>query len=511
MPMPLLCLFIILPILLLTSSSCLAVNWAFLSDQSQCQVGCLNGGVCAFQREDPAQQKCICLIGIWEGDRCERNVAGPDDATMESKGGDGKMKDEFEEEEWPPDEEESLEESAEEGELKIKSDDKKEKREQNGRWMKEAEGEGEEEELMDEMRKVPENPAKYADDWSEEMGKMPEEEADEEKNGPLPTRVLGKKPDNEREGRMRVSEGKKSSDEKKMLDGDGKSRLGKSTSPNVPRQYLETNTIELGEHFEAPRRGESSAVTIARGPKDGNEEEVFEEPLRKEAGSKKVSKTTTIGRRRKLKMDEWSGRGEGRGGRGEEKSGGRREEGEGRGEERRGQREEGGGSWMCRMGMDSDDSGDRSGCLFLLIWERGGRGDNERSGLKEIIVTMQFYSPFSSFLNCRRSPKFPFRKCLFLLQLTLMLMAVDGGEVREGLEKVGDRVSGAVNELAEVKSGQLWCPIPAAGTKCPSSSPFHYYRCCGPLNNECCLSLQTAALCILQVFIQSHFGVFFIY
>uniref|UniRef100_A0A183C475 EGF-like domain-containing protein n=1 Tax=Globodera pallida TaxID=36090 RepID=A0A183C475_GLOPA len=39
---------------------------------SQCQVGCLNGGVCAFQREDPAQQKCICLIGIWEGDRCER-------------------------------------------------------------------------------------------------------------------------------------------------------------------------------------------------------------------------------------------------------------------------------------------------------------------------------------------------------------------------------------------------------------------------------------------------------
>ncbi|KAI3416165.1 hypothetical protein GPALN_005712 [Globodera pallida] len=358
MPMPLLCLFIILPILLLTSSSCLAINWAFLSDQSQCQVGCLNGGVCAFQREDPAQQKCICLIGIWEGDRCERKVAEPDDATIESKGGDGKMKDEFEEEEWPPDEEESLEESAEEGELKIKSEDKKEKREQNGRWMKEAEGEEEEEELMDEIRKVPEKAGKDDDDWSEEMRKMPEEDGDEEKKGRLPMEQMRKKPD-EREGQMRVLEGKKSSDEKKVLDGDGKSRLGKSTSPNVPRQYLETNTIELGEHFEAPRRGESSAVTTARGAKDGNEEEVFEEPLsRKEAGSKKGSKTTTIGRRRKLKMDEWSGRGEGRGGRGEERSGGRREEGGGRGEERSGgRREEGGGSWMVsKRGWRSSSS-----------------------------------------------------------------------------------------------------------------------------------------------------------
>ncbi|KAI3416164.1 hypothetical protein GPALN_005711 [Globodera pallida] len=112
---------------------------------------------------------------------------------------------------------------------------------------------------------------------------------------------------------------------------------------------------------------------------------------------------------------------------------------------------------------------------------------------------MQFSSLFSSFLNLR-SPKFPFRRCLFLLQLTLMLMVVDGSEVREGLDKVGDRVSGAVNELAEVKSGQLWCPIPAAGTKCPSSSPFHYYRCCGPLNNECCLSLQTWAFILLVAF-----------
>uniref|UniRef100_A0A183BHD9 WH2 domain-containing protein n=1 Tax=Globodera pallida TaxID=36090 RepID=A0A183BHD9_GLOPA len=175
-------------------------------------------------------------------------VAEPDDATIESKGGDGKMKDEFEEEEWPPDEEESLEESAEEGELKIKSEDKKEKREQNGRWMKEAEGEEEEEELMDEIRKVPEKAGKDDDDWSEEMRKMPEEDGDEEKKGPLPMEQMRKKPD-EREGQMRVLEGKKSSHEKKVLDGDGKSRLGKSTSPNVPRQYLETNTIELGEHF----------------------------------------------------------------------------------------------------------------------------------------------------------------------------------------------------------------------------------------------------------------------
>ncbi|KAL3086955.1 hypothetical protein niasHT_021819 [Heterodera trifolii] len=115
---------------------------------------------------------------------------------------------------------------------------------------------------------------------------------------------------------------------------------------------------------------------------------------------------------------------------------------------------------------------------------------------------MQFVPfPFSSSLSLPnfRSPKLSFVRCLFL-QLIVVFAFANGGEVREQLEKVGDRVSGAVNDISEVKSGQLWCPIPAAGTKCPSSSPFHYYRCCGPLNNECCLSLQTWAFVLLVAF-----------
>ena len=39
------------------------------------------------------------------------------------------------------------------------------------------------------------------------------------------------------------------------------------------------------------------------------------------------------------------------------------------------------------------------------------------------------------------------------------------------------------NGFMSLKSSQLWCPVPAVGTRCPAGSVFHFYRCCGQLNN----------------------------
>uniref|UniRef100_A0A0R3PWU2 Ovule protein n=1 Tax=Angiostrongylus costaricensis TaxID=334426 RepID=A0A0R3PWU2_ANGCS len=36
----------------------------------------------------------------------------------------------------------------------------------------------------------------------------------------------------------------------------------------------------------------------------------------------------------------------------------------------------------------------------------------------------------------------------------------------------------------------LFCPVPIVGTRCPGSSVFHYYKCCGDLNKDCCFNLQ---------------------
>uniref|UniRef100_A0A0K0DI16 Uncharacterized protein n=1 Tax=Angiostrongylus cantonensis TaxID=6313 RepID=A0A0K0DI16_ANGCA len=36
----------------------------------------------------------------------------------------------------------------------------------------------------------------------------------------------------------------------------------------------------------------------------------------------------------------------------------------------------------------------------------------------------------------------------------------------------------------------LFCPVPIVGTRCPGSSVFHYYKCCGDMNKDCCFNLQ---------------------
>ncbi|PIO72156.1 hypothetical protein TELCIR_05924 [Teladorsagia circumcincta] len=48
----------------------------------------------------------------------------------------------------------------------------------------------------------------------------------------------------------------------------------------------------------------------------------------------------------------------------------------------------------------------------------------------------------------------------------------------------------AVNEVTTTKDGDLFCPVPIVGTRCPDSSVFHYYKCCGDLNKDCCFNLQ---------------------
>uniref|UniRef100_A0A1I8B1V2 EGF-like domain-containing protein n=1 Tax=Meloidogyne hapla TaxID=6305 RepID=A0A1I8B1V2_MELHA len=49
-------------------------KWAFLSDQSKCNLNCLNGGVCSFLVKKPEVHKCICLIGMFEGPQCEQQI-----------------------------------------------------------------------------------------------------------------------------------------------------------------------------------------------------------------------------------------------------------------------------------------------------------------------------------------------------------------------------------------------------------------------------------------------------
>ncbi|WKX99169.1 hypothetical protein Q1695_014223 [Nippostrongylus brasiliensis] len=50
----------------------------------------------------------------------------------------------------------------------------------------------------------------------------------------------------------------------------------------------------------------------------------------------------------------------------------------------------------------------------------------------------------------------------------------------------------AVNEVTTTKDGDLFCPVPIVGTRCPDSSVFHYYKCCGDLNKDCCFNLQVS-------------------
>ncbi|CAG9538167.1 unnamed protein product [Cercopithifilaria johnstoni] len=60
-------------------------------------------------------------------------------------------------------------------------------------------------------------------------------------------------------------------------------------------------------------------------------------------------------------------------------------------------------------------------------------------------------------------------------------------------------VESAVREMTSTKDGSTWCPVPVVGTQCPTSSIFHYYKCCGTANKECCFNLQTWVIVVLAV------------
>uniref|UniRef100_A0A1I7XAR4 WAP domain-containing protein n=1 Tax=Heterorhabditis bacteriophora TaxID=37862 RepID=A0A1I7XAR4_HETBA len=59
-------------------------------------------------------------------------------------------------------------------------------------------------------------------------------------------------------------------------------------------------------------------------------------------------------------------------------------------------------------------------------------------------------------------------------------------------------VKNAVNEVTTTKDGDVYCPVPLVGTKCPGSSIFHYYKCCGELNKDCCFNLQVGIFSIFN-------------
>lgn len=57
--------------LLVSWPMCVQANLGFVAQQSDCKINCLNGGVCAFDIGNPDIHKCICFIGLFEGERCE--------------------------------------------------------------------------------------------------------------------------------------------------------------------------------------------------------------------------------------------------------------------------------------------------------------------------------------------------------------------------------------------------------------------------------------------------------
>uniref|UniRef100_A0A915CQE0 EGF-like domain-containing protein n=1 Tax=Ditylenchus dipsaci TaxID=166011 RepID=A0A915CQE0_9BILA len=94
--------------IVISLSSCLQpvhAGFAFLANQAHCKLTCLNGGVCAFDTQQTNIHKCICFIGLFEGEQCQIQV------TNEPSPSPNHQKDEEEE-----DEEEDIDEMDEEGE-----------------------------------------------------------------------------------------------------------------------------------------------------------------------------------------------------------------------------------------------------------------------------------------------------------------------------------------------------------------------------------------------------------
>ncbi|CAD6188083.1 unnamed protein product [Caenorhabditis auriculariae] len=48
-----------------------AVGHGLVSPQSDCKIRCENGGMCVFDLDMPDVHSCICLLGVFHGDRCQ--------------------------------------------------------------------------------------------------------------------------------------------------------------------------------------------------------------------------------------------------------------------------------------------------------------------------------------------------------------------------------------------------------------------------------------------------------
>ncbi|CAI2348126.1 unnamed protein product [Caenorhabditis sp. 36 PRJEB53466] len=52
---------------------------SLVSPQTACKIRCENGGMCVFDLDRPDVHSCICLLGVYTGDRCQTKVPTPED------------------------------------------------------------------------------------------------------------------------------------------------------------------------------------------------------------------------------------------------------------------------------------------------------------------------------------------------------------------------------------------------------------------------------------------------
>ncbi|EYC01259.1 hypothetical protein Y032_0108g1 [Ancylostoma ceylanicum] len=48
-------------------------------------------------------------------------------------------------------------------------------------------------------------------------------------------------------------------------------------------------------------------------------------------------------------------------------------------------------------------------------------------------------------------------------------------------------------------SGDKWCPIAIIGVKCPESTWYFTYHCCGELMSQCCMAPSVSTSRVLRV------------
>ncbi|CAB3401284.1 unnamed protein product [Caenorhabditis bovis] len=61
--------------------SVVGAGQGLVSPQSACRIRCENGGMCVFDLDRPKVHSCICLLGVFTGDRCQTRIAQEPSAT----------------------------------------------------------------------------------------------------------------------------------------------------------------------------------------------------------------------------------------------------------------------------------------------------------------------------------------------------------------------------------------------------------------------------------------------